>query len=279
MKLKEAIAAEIEKSNKGKPKNKYQTQSQIDGNNSLETMIIKKKLDSLLYCKKNPKKELEFIEQMFTRGTGDEIRKGLHASAIIVPDSSFCLREQVLSLLFLPNEEKMLDVDLLKIFEEGNAVHEKWQRLFLRGELCEPLDLDRTRYSAHFRLSFTPDAIVTINDIKYVVEIKSMNTMSFGKAITHPSGVKQLQLYMHETGIHRGFVLAEDKNTQRTKIFLEHYEPEKVALSLGRLFDINAMVDEKTIPHKVCTKLECKRAKNCRMNNACFNIGIGRIKF
>lgn len=276
MNIKEAIMAEVEKST---PKvNRYQTQSEIDNQNDLETMMIKKKLDDLLYCKKAPKKELEFIEQMFTRGTGDEVRKGLHASAIIVPDGTFCLREQVLSLLYLPNEDKMLDSDLLKIFEEGNAIHEKWQRLFLRGGLCEPHDLDRTRYSKHFRLSFTPDAIVTINNTKYIVEIKSMNTMAFSKAVTHPSGVKQLQLYMHETGIHKGFVLAEDKNTQRIKVFMENYDHKKVTPFLGRLFDINAMVDERTLPHRNCTKLECKRAKECRMSNACFNIGIGRVK-
>lgn len=267
-----------ENNNKNKRKSSaYQTQTKIDNGNSLEEMLIKQKLDELFFLRKQPEKELQFIEQMFTRGTGDEIRTGLHASAIIKGEKDFCLREQVLSLLFMPNEQKPINTDLAKIFEEGNAIHEKWQRLFLRGGLCDPIDLDRTRYSEKYQLCFTPDAIVSINDNKYIVEIKSVNTRQFAKMQSHPSGRKQLFLYMHLTGIHKGFVLAEDKDTQRVRIFAEQYKHDEVYPFLYRLFEINSMAEEKTFPHRPCLNSKCKRAEGCRMSNACFNTGIGRI--
>lgn len=275
--IKDAIAQEIERANNKRGYNGYQTQSKIDAMNSLEEQQIKQVLDSLFYCKKQPEQELDFINQMFTRGTGDEVRTGLHASAIIKPDKNFCLREQVLSLIYMPNEQQPANIDLVKIFEEGNAIHEKWQRLFLRGGLCKPSDLDRTRFSDKYNLCFTPDIIATINNTKYVVEVKSVNTRQFAKMKSHPTGRLQLFLYEHLTGIPKGFVLAEDKDTQRIRIFLEKYNHNVIYPYLERLFEINDLAKEKEFPHRPCMNAQCKRARECRMSNACFNTGIGRI--
>ena len=40
---------------------------------------------------------------------------------------------QVLSLIYRQLQGEQLPVGLMRIFEEGNAIHEKWQRLFIRA--------------------------------------------------------------------------------------------------------------------------------------------------
>lgn len=205
---------------------------------------------------------------------GSETRRGLHASAIITSENSFCIREQVLSLFFERNQhEANHPVGLLRIFEEGNCVHEKWQNLFVNNGIAVGIE-DRA-YSAFFDLYMTPDAIIMLNGKQYVVEIKSCNTFSYKHMVDkHPSGTKQLQLYMHFLCIPRGFVLAEDKNTQEFKIFETEYEPGQAKPYIERLFKIRdgkrRFEREGKLPPRCCSKPGIKRAQGCPFSGACF---------
>ena len=187
---------------------------------SSDAAKIEKLFNSLFYAKKDMEEEVKFVKQMFTRGGDTTDRRGLHTSAVIVGEDKFCYREQVLSLLYEQAQGENVPQNLIRIFEEGNAIHEKWQRLFIRGKYAEPLDCDYSRFNEEFDLSYTPDIICNIDGVKMVGEIKSVNTFQFKKQKYHASGRKQLQLYMYLTDIHDGFVLCEDKNTQEIKVYL-----------------------------------------------------------
>jgi hypothetical protein len=219
----------------------------------------------------------------FTKAHDEEERKGLHASAIIESESKFCIREQVLSLIFKrnKNESKTISPGLMRIFEEGNYIHLKWQNLFERNKIA--IGIEDRGYSAMYDLYMTPDAIVKIKGKTYVVEIKSCNTFSFKHITnTHPKGTKQLQLYMHFTCIPRGFVLCEDKNTQEIKILIEEYNPEKVRPYIERLNKImqyKRMFDETgKMAKRKCSTISCKRALECPMANACFGLEREKLK-
>ena len=94
---------------------------------------LEHKLNALFYLDKNIKKETQFVKSVMTRGQETTERKGLHASAVIKSDNKFCYRQQVLSLFYKQAQGEQVPVGLKRIFEEGNAIHEKWQRLFVRG--------------------------------------------------------------------------------------------------------------------------------------------------
>ena len=117
-----------------------------------------------------------------------------------------------------------------------------------------------------------------------VVEVKSVNTMQFRKMLQHPSGRKQLQLYMYLTGVHDGFVLCEDKNTQDIKVFPYKYNPEEIKEVITRLENIqyykNRLITKhKMVPrHNKCTSSTCPMAEKCAMRDACWNVGKGRIR-
>lgn len=247
---------------------------------STESLVIEQTLNKLFYAKPNVEEELKFLRMK--RGNGEEARVGLHASAIIASENEFCYREQVLSLFYQQAQGENIPIGLKRIFAEGDAIHEKWQRLFIRGGLAQAEDLDRTRFLKKYDLSFSPDAIATIGKKEYVVEIKSVNTYQFKTMHSHPSGRKQLRFYMHLTGIADGFVLAEDKNTQDFKVFVEHYDYDDVVEYVERLEAIKAykaqLKQERKMVKGICESHTCKRALKCNMRNACFNIGEGRVK-
>lgn len=238
-------------------------------------------LNKMFYLEKNIEKELQFLKSVMTRGQETAERKGLHASAVIVAKENFCLRQQVLSLFYKQLQGKETPIGLKRIFLQGDAIHEKWQRLFIRAGAVEPLDCDYTLYDDEYCLTFTPDLNnVKMFNTRMVGEIKSVNTHQFKKMIEtdgmHESGHKQLQLYMHLTGIKLGFVLCEDKNDQ--KIYVKVYDYDKLVVEpyIERLERIKKASERLStygkVPcrHKECTNINEPKARVCPMRDVCF---------
>lgn len=257
---------------------------------STEEEQIEKLLNSLFYLDKDIPKELKFLKSVMTRGQETTERRGLHASAMIVSDDKFCYRQQVLSLFYKQLQGEQTPIGLKRIFSEGDAIHEKWQRLFIRGGLCEPLDCDFSRFAEEFDLSYTPDILCrlpanfnlsgvyddSVEKIPYVVEIKSVNTFTFKKQKYHASGRKQCQLYMYLTGIHNGIVLCDDKNTQEFKVYKYEYNPTEIAPYISRLERVQEFKDRLVNRNKIvkrhekCTGYNCKMAASCPMHDVCY---------
>lgn len=91
------------------------------------------------------------LEKLFIEDRDHENRYGLHASAIIAPEKEFCYREQVLSLFYEMNQGEQLPVKLLKIFAQGNAMHEKWYSLFKRAGI--DVAIERSLFIPEYDLS------------------------------------------------------------------------------------------------------------------------------
>ena len=252
-----------------------------------EAAELEKIFNRMFYLEKDPIKESVFVRQVMTRGLETQERIGLHASALIVSEKKFCLRQQVLSLLYKQLQGEQINAGLKRIFEEGNAVHEKWQRLFIRAGYSEPNDLDYTQYNKECMVSYTPDIICSIPEFykgRMVGEIKSVNTYQFQKMSAHPSAGNQLQLYMYLTGIHKGFVLNEDKNTQDFKLEVYDYEPKRVIDYIDRAeqtkYYYNRALTQKKMVKRPDDAISpnCKRCEKCAMAAACWGVGMGKVK-
>ena len=251
---------------------------------SSDAAALEKILNRMFYLPKDIKGEAAFVEQVMTRGLESTERVGLHASALIVSDNKFCLRQQVLSLMYKQLQGEQMSIGLKRIFEEGNAIHEKWQRMFIRAGYSKANDLDVTQFNKKFRISFTPDIICEIPEFydgKMIGEIKSVNTFQFQHMTRHPSAWKQCQWYMYLTGIHKGFVLSEDKNTQEFKIEVYDFDQSIVDPFIERAEEIKYYYKRVMTEHKMvkrptdAKKPDCKRCQSCPMRNACWNINGG----
>ena len=266
---------------------------------SSDAAELEKILNQMFYLPKDIEKETAFVKQVMTRGLESTERVGLHASAIIVSDKKWCLRQQVLSLMYKQLQGEQVSVGLRRVFEEGNAIHEKWQRLFVRAGYSSVDDLDVTKFNKQWRVSYTPDIECLIPqyfDGKMIGELKSVNTFQFKKMNKHPSAGKQLQWYMALSiarekqagtwnGIDytKGFVLNEDKNTQEFKLEVYEYEPDRVEPFIQRCKDIKDGYKRVHSAGKMVARPEdakssdCKRCHDCPMRDACWNTGQGRI--
>ena len=254
---------------------------------SSEAQELSKILNNLFYLEKNIEEESKFVKQVMTRGAETQERIGLHASALITGDKDFCVRQQVLSLIYRQLQGEQINVGLMRIFEQGNAIHEKWQRMFIRAGYSKANDLDVTQFNKKFKISFTPDIICEIpefHDGKMIGEIKSVNTFQFQHMTRHPSAWKQCQWYMYLTGIHKGFVLSEDKNTQEFKLEVYDFDQSIVDPFIDRAEEIKYYYKRVMTEHKMvkrptdAKKPDCKRCQSCPMRNACWNINGGGIR-
>ena len=241
-------------------------------------------LNRLFFVEKNIKEETRFVKTVMTRGAETQERIGLHASDLIKGEKDFCLRMQVLSLIYRQLQGEQIQVGLKRIFEEGNAIHEKWQRLLIRGGYSTADQLDVTQFNEEYKISFTPDIICYIpefHDGLMVGEIKSVNTFQFQRMHKHPSASKQLQWYMYLTGIHKGFVLNEDKNSQDIKVEVYDFDNHIVAPFIDRAEQIKYRYNKVMKEHKMVKRPddakspECKRCITCALRNACWNINGG----
>lgn len=252
-----------------------------------ESAKLEKIFNAMFYLDKNIKEETKFVQQVMTRGAETQERIGLHASALIAGEKDFCIRQQVLSLLYRQLQGEQVEVGLKRIFEQGNAIHEKWQRLFIRAGYSTYKDLDVTQYDERYKISFTPDIICTIPEFydgRMIGEIKSVNTYQFQKMSKHPSAYKQCQWYMFLTGIKKGFVLSEDKNTQDFKVEVYDFDSELIAPFQDRAEQIAYYYDRVLKEHKMvarpkdCKSPDCKRCSKCALRDSCWNIGKGKIR-
>lgn len=243
--------------------------------------------NKMFYLDKDIENEVKFLRNVMTRGAESQERVGLHASAMLVSENAFCCRQQVLSLVYHMKQGEQTPIGLMRIFEEGNAVHEKWQRLLIRAGYSTWDQLDNTQFSDKYMMSFTPDIICRVPEFYdglMVGEIKSVNTFSFKKQTKHPSAWKQCQWYMHLTGIHKGFVLADDKNSQEFRIEVYDYDPKLVAPFIDRAEQIvwayHRLVDD----HKLVSRPSdaksptCKRCKTCPCQDSCWGLPGGRVR-
>lgn len=226
------------------------------------------------------------LEHLFLEDRAHENRYGLHASAILASDNEFCFREQVLSLFYEMNQGEQLPIKALKVFAQGNAMHEKWYKLFKRAGI--DVAIERSLFLKKYDLSFTIDALLNLFNEEIICDVKSQNSFAFKKSKGHPSGEKQVNFYLWAlskyTGVpHRkGFVLVDSKDDQEIRIVPVKYNKEKVVPYVERLKAIQDMkkefMESKELPKRKCANCDTKRASQCNMRDACFNIGKGRMK-
>lgn len=141
-----------------------------------------------------------------------------------ISDAGKCQRAIYFSIKRYPRKER--EARVLRIFDRGDVTH--------RGLLNALFGIPEIRIIAS-EVDIPPkelfrghtDAIISIDNKLYVVEIKSSSEYKF-KKLNEPeeTHLKQLQLYMHYFKIPQGVLIYENKNTQELKEFEVKYSPE-----------------------------------------------------
>lgn len=185
----------------------------------------------------------------------------------------------------------------LMIMQNGTAFHDRMEKIFEKmGILIAPeLSLkDQT-----LRISGRSDAIIwnhklpegappgpqiTLYDPKdknkvvyqgpdnyiLIVELKSIRNKNFVKLKTKPLAkhIMQLQLYFYLTGIQRGILYYEDKDTQDAKHYFVDYNDELIAQVVEDIRYIIDFVERGELPEREGNALDIM-CRYCNFRNIC----------
>jgi len=223
------------------------------------------------------------IEEMFDKWEASKpLRTGMpHASAILAPESAYCLRSLVLAAQYPEQAErpplKPWSNKNNQVFLNGWVLHEKYQDLMQKfGNVveCEKSHYDETRL-----LYFTPDAIVEHAGERMVVEIKGYKSENFDKldedSDPPEAAWKQCNLYMHLLELQFGLILVENKNTQELKCWCVEFNREMVQPYLDRIYQFRTALhkaeNDKPLPARVCNSQRDRNAEKCIMCKCCFS--------
>jgi len=189
-----------------------------------------------------------------------------------------CIREVVMNMLQYPSPPK--SAKFLKICDNGNGMHERWQNWFIESGIlvAKEYPLKRPKY----RLSGKIDAIILLDNLVSemigelaVVEFKSANERNFKEMDTNniPKAeyVEQIQLYLHFLSIPYGIIIVENKNTQDVlEFFIEYNEKQSMKL-LSRIEYINKCVNEKKLPSRPFSSPKCYECRFCDYKEICWS--------
>lgn len=208
-------------------------------------------------------------------------RGGLHASSVLSPGDTFCNREHVLGTKYV-RKHPVHNPSTLAIFFNGWLIHEGLQRLFQLGGIA--VEVEKPHLDARWKLHFTPDAIVDIDEELYICEIKgyrdsvcsSIDIMNPWKNKEYRKAHVQANLYMAMTGIHQAIILIINKNDQRVYTWVIDYDESLALPYINRMNILNDLVTEFQDRDRLVSRIsECPdalstRAKKCTMAAACF---------
>ena len=147
-----------------------------------------------------------------------------------------------------------------RILEQGDYTHLRLMGALFGMGIVRSVEIG---IPPNEQFSGRADAIVTIDNEPYVVEIKSTKDYAF-KIMEQPTSamMKQVQLYMHYFNINKSIVLVENKDTQALKEFIIEKD-QKIIDKLLQHFDyLRDQIGSNVVPQKP-EDLEAWKCKYC----------------
>lgn len=245
-----------------------------------------------------------------------EIRKKLPTENVYDPPTpeffyrvsnaiKLCPRQEVLRHIHKVKRIDKIDAKLRKTFDFGRAFHTlvqnewfgDWQWLHgtweclrcehkvlesFKPKLCPKCFKNRFEYiepelsSIKTGVTGHLDGILKVNGKKYVVELKTTNSMQFNlianvRRKPLDNHVKQIQMYMFLSGIKEGYILYFGKDDSETHHFEQSYNKDIVNPILEGLLLARTGMRTGTVPERtLCDVKSCARAKACPVRDVCF---------
>lgn len=153
------------------------------------------------------------------------MRNKLHPSTI-----GMCPRKIVFDMLMVPKAEP--SDQLLRIFQNGHSMHERYQKLFAdMGILLEEeMKIKKGDIGGSVDAKVKIFSFDNIQGEQMLIELKSAAEYSFKWMVKNnqpkTEHKAQLQFYMHLSGVHKGIIFVENKDTQEVWEYPMEYDEE-----------------------------------------------------
>lgn len=134
----------------------------------------------------------------------------------------YCNRSIYYAYLGMRSKPEIVDTRKFAIFEDGTWRHYRWEEVFKKMGIVK--SIEQNVKHEKLRLNGTYDAILEIDGEEYLVDVKGSHDFGF-KTVCRSSGASdaymlQIHAYMIMTGIRKGILWFDNKNTQEYKELL-----------------------------------------------------------
>lgn len=219
-------------------------------------------------------------------------KKYLHPSEICKRD--WCARASMYQINEQPpDKKKEMGFQTLNVFATGHMIHAKWQGWLERAGILKQSEMPI--FDEEHHIMGTADGLISDAQGEAILEIKSVGigTVRYeapdllkGKgtetAYDHevwwklrqplPSHLRQINLYMYVTGVHKGIVLYEWKGTQECKEFEVTYQPALIQHILATAAVVKSHLENGTlIDRPAWAEKDHRACKVCPYKNTCWS--------
>ena len=202
----------------------------------------------------------EIIDQFYREH--DHPRK---QTRFYVTDAGKCHRYIFFKFKQAPHPE--LEPRILRLFDHGNYIH----RLIVKAlEDQGVLEGEEVNIPHQELIAGRADALLKINDQRYILDIKSINRGGF-QALKEPKKdhIHQVQLYLHFFKIPKGVLLYVNKDTQELKEFQFDYDRKLCQKLLSDLEVLKKEIDEDLVPARLATWPSDSQCRYCPYRDVC----------
>ena len=212
----------------------------------------------------------ELIDQFYL-----DQQKNKEQTHFYITDAGKCPRSIFFKFKNAPREK--MDARILRIYEKGEYLHRNIFNILYRLKLGITTEV---QIPAQEIISGRADAILSLNNENYVLDIKSMNSMVF-RNLSEPKeeNVYQLQLYLHYFKIKTAILLYVDKDQLELKEFFIEYDPELCNRLLDGFKILQKKIELDTVPLVLNDYPNNWQCNYCQFREICNLTGRGEINW
>lgn len=186
-----------------------------------------------------------------------------------------CLRQMTYDLAkVVPTDEvsRPIGPSLQRTFDVGTWYHLYLQTILYRIGLLQQAEVPVVNLDRY--LNGKADGLLKVEVFgeKVVLEIKTMNSWQFSKAVFKPFKKHEFQasLYARELGAKKVLYLYLNKDTSEIKEFLEPINEEQLEIADKKMDTVIGCVKTKTLPPRTCSDKLSDCALACPFRTLCF---------
>lgn len=215
----------------------------------------------------------EIIDEFYLDREREKNKERLH---FYVTDAGKCPRAIFFNFKRVPREE--IGAERLRVFEHGDYIQQMTLRpLFSKG-LIRATEVNIPPQEI---ISGRADAIISVDGVPYVVDIKSISGRLNMEKMEKPhlEHYYQVQLYLHYFKIKKGILLYVNKDTQELKEFIFDYNPELVEKLLDWFQNLKEKIESDIVPPRLPDYPKNWQCSYCPYKEICKIAGQGEIKW
>lgn len=186
-----------------------------------------------------------------------------------------CQRADVYELLGTPPSDKVtrnISASLQRTFDVGTWYHLYIQNILYVAGVLEQAEVPVINKEGYINGKGDGVFKAEVFGEKVLLEIKTMNSFNFGKAIFKPFKKHEFQasIYAKELGINKILYLYINKDNSEMREFLVDTNGEMIVTAYKKMDTVISHLEAKTLPPRVCTEKICDKALQCPYASICF---------